>query len=115
MRIKKDIWWRVSRIILLAFVSLLFIRIVTSFFGTYRDPVLIILISALLGSAFLCEGVRFINRRIDKKISWQENPVRRFFIQFFLDVFFILFFSIVVKLLVLIYFLHMNIDNFFRQ
>lgn len=115
MGIKKDIWWRIGKIILLASVSLLFIRIVTSFFGTYHDPVLITLVSALLASAFLCEGVRYINRRIDKKISWQGNPVRRFFIQFFWDVLFILFFSVGVKLLILIYFLHMNIDNFFRQ
>lgn len=33
----------------------------------------------------LIEGLRIINKQIDKKIAWEEKPFKRFFIQLFLD------------------------------
>jgi two-component system LytT family sensor kinase len=107
--------WRIIRVFILALLALGLIRIVSTMFGGMHDRTLGVFAIALAASAFLSEGVRFINRRIEKKITWQRNPVRRFFIQLFLNIAFILFFSVVVKLFILVYLLHMDIHPFFRE
>jgi two-component system LytT family sensor kinase len=107
--VKERHWWRWITVPILAISVLVLIGVFFSFFGVTRNSTVGTIGMGFFLAIFLFEGVRFINRQIDRRVTWQRNPAKRFIIQFLLDLGFILFLSVVVKLGILIYVLHMDL------
>lgn len=107
-------WWRYMKIVLLSVIITVSVDIIFALVGIDHKETAFTLTCTIVLTAFLTEGVQLINRFIDKSVSWFEQPIKRFILQFSLDLGFIFFFSIGIKSVFFYYFLHVTIPQFDR-
>jgi len=101
-------WWRLLKIILLASAVTLLLNLIFAFYGIAHKESGNSIIRTLFYTAFLTEGVQLINRLMDRSTGWHKNPVKRFILQFSLNLGFILFFSIGIKSIIFYYLIHVS-------
>jgi two-component system, LytTR family, sensor kinase len=97
---QKTLFWRWASIILKGFFLRLLLDLIFKLIYRNYEIVWVNYIGAMLLAAVIVEGMRWINKGLDRQHPWEGDTQRRFFIQAGTNMLFALFVMLVLRLLI---------------